>query len=118
MKMNPPANSSSPTSRKKPRIMRHPPSVTPPKTLSAITGATGEIQPHQYLMGALRSGRPRPAALESVDGAKPSLYKGVDGGGRNPPPLFFGRRRACWHEPGEHIASRNGIPQRRYRKAN
>jgi hypothetical protein len=59
-------------------------SLAPPKTPSAITGATAEIQPHQCLMGALRPGWPVPAAAESVDAAKPSLYKGLDGGGRNP----------------------------------
>src|SRR5258705_9344424 len=84
MKMNPPASSSSPTSRKKPRIMRHPLSVAPPKRPSANTGTIGEIQPHQYLMSPARPYGPALSASESVDAAKPGLYKGFVGGGRNP----------------------------------
>src|SRR3981081_154947 len=83
MKMNPPASSNSPTSRKKPRIMRHLIAVAP-EMPSAISGATGEIQPHQQLIRGLQAGFPVPARAESVDAAKPALYKGANGGGRNP----------------------------------
>src|SRR5947208_2138788 len=48
MKMNPPARSSRPTSRKNPRIMRHL-NICRPQRLSANTGGTPEIQPHQHL---------------------------------------------------------------------
>src|SRR5579871_5611769 len=52
MKMKPPANSSNPTRRKKPRIMRHPLSlgVSRCPAPSAISGAAQEIQPHQQLI--------------------------------------------------------------------
>src|SRR6266481_1786259 len=74
MKMKPPANSNSPTSRKKPRIMRHLVFVSP-KTQSGISGAAEEIQPHQHLIGVFRPGVP--------------------------PPLFFGwRRQASSSAPG------------------
>src|SRR3977135_1332938 len=85
MKMNPPASSNSPTSRKKPRIMRHLIAVAP-EMPSAISGAAGEIQPHQHLIRVLQTGFPVPARAESVDAAKPALYKGANGGGRKPPP--------------------------------
>src|SRR5712671_4633515 len=83
MKMNPPASSISPISRKKPRIMRHLISVSP-KTQSGISGTAEEIQPHQHLIGVFRPGVRAREQPEAVDGAKPALYKGANGGGRNP----------------------------------
>jgi hypothetical protein len=83
MKTNPPANSNSPTSRKKPRIICHP-LFPAPRTPSANTGAAGEIQPHQHLIGAQGPDFPVPEQSESVDAAKRALYKTGNGGGRNP----------------------------------
>src|SRR6266478_8176948 len=83
MKMNPPASSKSPTSRKKPRIMRHL-ILSHPKAQPAINGMAAEIQPHQHVIGVLRAGLPVPGGPEAVDAAKRALYKGANGGGRNP----------------------------------
>src|SRR6266478_2659762 len=83
MKINPPASSSSPTSRKKPRIMRHL-YRSRPKTQSAISGAAREIQPHQHLISAFRPGLRAPEGPEGVDAARCALYKTANGGGRNP----------------------------------
>jgi hypothetical protein len=43
-----------------------------------------EIQPHQHVIGVLRAGLPVRGGPEAVDAAKPALYKGANGGGRNP----------------------------------
>jgi hypothetical protein len=50
----------------------------------AITGAAGEIQPHQHLIGAAGPGAPVPEGPESVDAWERALYKTGNGGGRNP----------------------------------
>jgi len=52
-----------------------------PKAQPAINGTAAEIQPHQHVIGVLRAGRGGP---EAVDAAKRALYKGANGGGRNP----------------------------------
>src|SRR5882724_8741628 len=83
MKINPPASSSSPTSRKKPRIMPHLISVVPGAP-PAINGAAQEIQPHQHLISAFGPGFPAPGGPEGVDAARRDLYKTGNGGGRNP----------------------------------
>jgi hypothetical protein len=83
MKINPPASSNSPTSRKKPRIMRHLVFIAS-KTQSAINGAAREIQPHQHLISVFRRAFRPPGSPEGVDAAKRALYKGANGGGRNP----------------------------------
>jgi hypothetical protein len=68
MKINPPARSSSPTSLKKPRIMRHLDicniclAAVRLGAPSAISEAGREIQPHQHLTDALPSGLPAPKA--------------------------------------------------------
>jgi len=63
--------------------MRHLISVRP-KTQSAISGATREIQPHQHLIGAFEAGLRPPGGVEGVDAAERALYKTGIGGGRNP----------------------------------
>src|SRR5260370_18421830 len=84
MKMNPPASSNSPTNRKKPRIMRHLPSRAP-ETQSGISGAAGEIQPHQHLISVFAAVPPASGGPESVDPAMGAPYKDAHGGGRTPP---------------------------------
>src|ERR1700722_5399479 len=96
MKIKPPASSNSPTSRKKPRIMRH---LIPagPKPQSAISGGPREIQPHQHLICTFKIGSPRswPAlgarkalTLQAVPSIRTAMAAGAI-----PPPLFFERRR-------------------------
>jgi D-ribose pyranose/furanose isomerase RbsD len=51
---------------------------------SAISGTAGEIQPHQHLISVAEAGLPVPGGVETVDAARPALYKGANGGGRNP----------------------------------
>jgi hypothetical protein len=53
------------------------------------TGPVGEIQPHQYLTSRSRPGLGDFIGAESVDAAKPCLYKGANGGGRNPAAAFL-----------------------------
>src|ERR1700747_2935330 len=90
MKTNPPANSNKPTSRKKPRIIAHPPFATP----SAITGLHAEIQPRQSLISP-----PGPHCRRHEQGAKaltlrpPASIRAAMAAGAIPPPLFFGQRR-------------------------
>jgi len=55
-----------------------------PKAQPAINGTAAEIQPHQHVIGVLRAGLPVRGGPEAVDAAKPALYKGANGGGRNP----------------------------------
>jgi hypothetical protein len=55
-----------------------------PKAQPAINGMAAEIQPHQHVIGVLRAGLPVPGGPEAVDAAKRALYKGANGGGRNP----------------------------------
>jgi len=55
-----------------------------PKAQPAINGMAAEIQPHQHVIGVLRAGLPVRGGPEAVDAAKPALYKGANGGGRNP----------------------------------
>jgi hypothetical protein len=55
-----------------------------PKTQPAINRVAAEIQPHQHLIGFLRAGLPVRGGPEAVDAAKRALYKGANGGGRNP----------------------------------
>jgi len=43
-----------------------------------------EIQPHQHVIGVLRASPPVRGGPEAVDAAKCALYKGANGGGRNP----------------------------------
>jgi hypothetical protein len=43
-----------------------------------------EIQPHQHLIGILQQACRFRVAPEAVDAAKRALYKGANGGGRNP----------------------------------
>jgi hypothetical protein len=43
-----------------------------------------EIQPHQHVIGVLRASLPVRGGPEAVDAAKRALYKGANGGGRNP----------------------------------
>src|SRR5580704_5375285 len=74
MKINPPASSKRPTSRKKPRIMHHLISVAP-ETPSAISGGFREIQPHQHLIGLFQRPSRALGKLEAVDGAASALYK-------------------------------------------
>jgi hypothetical protein len=51
---------------------------------SALTGPPREIQPHQHLISFCgRSPRFRGIG-KGVDAAKRGLYKGANGGGRNP----------------------------------
>jgi hypothetical protein len=83
MKMNPPASSRSPTRRKKPRIIGHLLAAIP-RAPSAITGTSGEIQPHQHLIDAAQPDLPVPTGPESVDAQGRALYKTGNGGGRNP----------------------------------
>jgi hypothetical protein len=52
--------------------------------LPAITGMVREIQPHQYLTDVCDRPSAPSAGAESVDAASPALYKGANGGGRNP----------------------------------
>jgi hypothetical protein len=52
--------------------------------MPAITGATVEIQPRQWLIQPPETLFAAKARAESVDAANPRLYKGGDGGGRNP----------------------------------
>src|SRR5690349_4708379 len=83
MKMNPPARSSRPISRKKPRIMRHL-DICRPEGPSANTGGSPEIQPHQHLTHPFPPPYRPFREAESVDGAELALYKTPNGGGRNP----------------------------------
>jgi hypothetical protein len=55
-----------------------------PETQSAIYGTAREIQPHQHLISAFRSGLTGFGGPESVDAAIGALYKTANGGGRNP----------------------------------
>jgi len=55
-----------------------------PKAQSAITGVAAEIQPHQHLISVFRPCSRARGGPEGVDAAKPALYKGANGGGRNP----------------------------------
>jgi hypothetical protein len=51
---------------------------------SANTGPIAEIQPSQYVIGRPER-RYRPSASSAgVDAQGPGLYKGANGGGRNP----------------------------------
>jgi hypothetical protein len=63
--------------------MRHLVSIAP-ETQSAINGAAREIQPHQHLISMFRRAFLPRASPEGVDAAKRPLYKGANGGGRNP----------------------------------
>jgi hypothetical protein len=54
------------------------------RRLPAITWQPAEIQPHQYVTyNSQQADRPC-RTPEIVDATKPCLYKGGDGGGRNP----------------------------------
>jgi hypothetical protein len=64
--------------------MRQPYFSREPKALPAITGANGEIQPHQHLIGALKAIFRAFWGPEIVDAARHGLYKGGNGGGCNP----------------------------------
>src|SRR5258707_13682318 len=104
MKMKPPARSKSPTSRKKPRIMRHL-ILSHPKAQPAINGMAAEIQPHQHVIGVLRAGLPVPGGPEAVDAAKRALYKGANGGGGNAAAavLFAGPARKHLYGPRDGL---------------
>src|ERR1700694_3101845 len=94
--MNPPASSKSPTSRKKPRIMRHLIYVCRARGRSEpLTGRRGKFN----LISTLTYRRFRPGFLarggpEGVDAARRALYKGANGGGGNPPAAAFAGGRA------------------------
>src|SRR6267143_3740005 len=83
MKINPPASSSSPTSRKKPRIMRHLMSLAPENAVSHLWHRAGNSTSSASYQ-RLPSGLPGFGAPESVDAAICALYKTANGGGRNP----------------------------------
>jgi hypothetical protein len=57
---------------------------TGPERLLASTRAGREIQPHQAFNVAAGMLPPSAPPLESVDAATAGLYKGGNGGGRNP----------------------------------
>src|ERR1700674_754869 len=96
MKMNPPASSKSPTSRKKPRIMRHLIYLYVCRARGRsepLTGRRGKFN----LISTLTYRRFRPGFLarggpEGVDAARRAVYKGANGGGRNPAAAVFERR--------------------------
>src|SRR3989440_12985322 len=91
MKMNPPASSNSPTSRKKPRIMRHL-ILSNPKAQPAINGMAAEIQTHQHVIGVLRAGLQVRGGPEAVDPPQPALYQGPNGSRLNTlAPVLCGR---------------------------
>jgi hypothetical protein len=52
--------------------------------LPAITRQPAEIQPHQYFTYNSQQAERPSRTPESVDATRPCLYKGADGGGRNP----------------------------------
>ena len=57
---------------------------TGPERPLASSRAVREIQPHQALNPAAGAPSPPATPLESVDAATAHLYKGGNGGGRNP----------------------------------
>src|SRR5258707_11195553 len=84
MKTNPPASSSSPTSRKKPRIMRHLlcHARRPRQPLTAQRGKFNLVS----ILSALSACGPRfRRGPERVDAAKRALYKTPNSGGGDPP---------------------------------
>src|ERR1700761_3725830 len=100
MKMNPPARSKSPISRKKPRIMSHPFLIAAPcAPLDAhrpYRGMRGNSTSSVPYLSFKTGVSPLKGASEGVDAAKPCLYKGANGGGRNPAAAFL------WALPGQH----------------
>jgi hypothetical protein len=66
-------------------------------SLSAITGAVVEIQPHQYLIG--RPGQGRKALTLQY----PPFIRAPMAAGAIPPPQFFERRRQLGSWPGNGI---------------
>jgi len=52
--------------------------------MSGNTGPVSDIQHHQGLNGLLGAVSGSEAPPLNVDGATPALYKGANGGGRNP----------------------------------
>src|SRR6187431_1599987 len=105
MKMNPPARSSRPISRKKPRIMRHP-DICRPERPSANTGRSPEIQPHQHLTrpfpppARLFGGGQKALTVQDAPSIRPSMAAGAI-----PPPLFFEQRRFREHLASVHDTS-------------
>src|SRR3981081_2152594 len=97
MKTNPPASSSSPTSRKKPRIMPHLISRAR-KRGQPLTAQSGKFNLISVLSAPSRPGLGVPKGPEAVDAAKCALYKTANGGGRNPaaPVLFVAPSRAVF----------------------
>src|SRR6266478_5076691 len=90
--MNPPASSKSPTSRKKPRIMRHL-ILSRPKVQPAINGVAAEIQPHQHLIGVLHQASRLGVARKPLTLQNAPSIRAPMAAGAIPPPLFFERRR-------------------------
>src|ERR1700732_4182498 len=92
MKMNPPASSNSPTSRKKPRIIRHLISLAPERTqpLTVQQGKFNLISTlSAFSRSAFRSRRSRWAlTLRGLHSIRPAMAAGAI-----PPPLFFEHRR-------------------------
>src|SRR5580704_13890199 len=104
MKMNPPASSNSPTSRKKPRIIRHLLSSAPPTRRQPLPGQRGKfnlISTLSAFAAGLETLLPGLKALTLQDVAS---IRAPMAAGAIPPPQFFERRRLAsvsagreWH---------------------
>src|SRR6202035_3862431 len=95
MKINPPASSSSPTSRKKPRIMRHLISLAPESVVSpyrADTGNSTSSASYQLFRPApeIPGGTAKALTLQNVASIRAPMAAGAI-----PPPQFFEQRRDC-----------------------
>src|SRR5947209_20612687 len=94
MKMNPPARSSRPISRKKPRIMRHLISVAPGRPAGQYRGdlrnSTSSASYAPFLAGFPLSWEARkPLTVQDTPSIRPPMAAGAI-----PPPLFFEQRRS------------------------
>src|SRR6267154_1043067 len=103
MKINPPASSSSPTSRKKPRIMRHLMSLAPENAVSHLWHRAGNSTSSASISAFRRAFRalgPRKAlTLQFAPSIRPPMAADAI-----LPPLFFERRRR-----ESDLCSENGI---------
>src|SRR5450631_127226 len=92
MKMNPPASSSSPTSRKKPRIMRHPMSLAPENAVShywhGAGNSTTSASYQRLPIGPPGFGARKALTLQFAPSIRPPMAADAI-----LPPLFFERRR-------------------------
>src|SRR5882724_8071321 len=108
MKMNPPARSSRPISRKKPRIMHHLKYLSSPKAVSQYRGRPGNstssapYAPVSAPFPAFREGRKALTVPDSPSIRPPMAACAI------PPPLFFEQRRSR-----EHFGFRPWHPQER-----